>query len=178
MATHDERNFITETRNKFVSSAEIAIKEIRDKFAEFHSQLHQGEVNLINYVEKIRADILQKFDEMSPKLKEIQQCRNSVISILTNNSNKLLLETQLHSFTSEIDSVIGQSGIDKLIYLKWKFCELPINNICAISTMNSEELRSSSQPNRVRRPYIAESGEKRPKRQGYPAAFILNSQTP
>ena len=106
MATHDERNFITETRSEFVSSAEIAIIEIKNKFAEFHSQLHQGEVNLINYVEKIRADILQKFDEMSPKLKEIQDCRNSVISILTNNSNKQLLDTQLHSFTTEIDGII------------------------------------------------------------------------
>ena len=139
MATHDERNFITETRSEFVSSAEIAIIEIKNKFAEFHSQLHQGEVNLINYVEKIRADILQKFDEMSPKLKEIQDCRNSVISILTNNSNKQLLDTQLHSFTTEIDGIIGQSGIENLIRLKWIHCNLQVDNICVITDVNSLE---------------------------------------
>ena len=149
MATQEEQNFVTKTRNEFVLSAEIAIKEIKDKFENFHSQLHQGEVNLINYVEKIQADILHKFDEMTPKLNEIQQCRNSVISILTKNSNKQLLDTQLSSFNSEIDGVIRHTGIDNLIRLKWKFCELPINNICTITTVSPKEsVIHSSQPNR------------------------------
>ena len=138
MATQEEQNFITKTRNEFVMSAENAIKEIHDKFASFHSQLDQGESNLINNVEKIRKDILQKFDEITPKLEEIQQCRAAAISILRNNSNKQLLETQLSSFTAEIEGVIGQSGIDNLIGLKWKYCELPINNVCTFTTISAE----------------------------------------
>ena len=138
MATQEEQNFITNARNEFVMSAGNAIKEIHDKFASFHSQLDQGESNLINNVEKIQKDILQKFDEITPKLKEIQQCRAAAISILRNNSNKQLLETQLSSFTAEIEGVIGQSGIDNLIGLKWKYCELPINNVCTITTISAE----------------------------------------
>ena len=76
---------------------------------------------------------------MSPKLKEIQDCRNSVISILTNNSNKQLLDTQLHSFTTEIDGIIGQSGIENLIRLKWIHCNLQVDNICVITDVNSLE---------------------------------------
>ena len=148
MATQEEQNFVTKTRNEFVMSAENAIKEIRDKFVNFHSQLDQGESDLINNVEKVQADILQKFDEITPKLKEIQQCRDSVVSILRNNSNKQLLETQLSSLTAEIDGVIGKSEIDKLIKLKWKYCELPINDVCTIATMSPKEsVKHSPQAN-------------------------------
>ena len=144
MATYEEQNLITNTRNKFVLSAENAIEEIRNKFTDFRSQLDQGELNLIYTLKKTQADVLQKFDEITPKLKEIQQCRNSTISILTKNSNKQLLETQLHSFTAEIDGVIGQSGIDNLIRLKWKYCDLQADNICQISTVNSSKYRPTS----------------------------------
>ena len=144
MATQEEHNFITKTRNEFVMSAENAIRGIQFKFADFHTQLDRGENILIEYVEEIRANILQKFDEITPKLKEIQQCRDSVISILTNNSNKQLLETQLHSFTTEIDGVIGQSGIDNLIRLKWRYCDLKADNICQISAVNSSKRRPTS----------------------------------
>ena len=139
MATYEEQNFITNARNEFVMSAENAIREIQFKFADFHSQLDRGENILIEYVEEIQKDILQKFDEITPKLKEIQQCRDSVVSILTKNSNKQLLETQLSSFTAEIDGIIGQSEIDKLIRLKWKYCELPINDVCTIATISPKE---------------------------------------
>ena len=137
MATQEEQNFITKTRNEFTMSVENAIREIQYTFADFHSQLDRGESNLIEYVEEIQKDTLKKFDEITPKLKEIQQCRDSVIAILTKNSNKQLLDTQLHSFTTEIDGVIGQSGIDNLIRLKWKYFELQADNICEISTVNS-----------------------------------------
>ena len=148
MSTQKDQNFVTKTRNEFVLSAENAIKEIHDKFANFHSQLNRGEIDLINNVEKVQADILRKFDEITPKLKEIQQLRDSTISILRNNSNKQLLETQLSSFTAEIDRVIGQSEIDKLIRLKWKYCELPINDVCTIATINPKEsVRHSPQAN-------------------------------
>ena len=133
MATYEEQNFITKTRNTFVLSAETAIKEIKNKFAIFHSQLHQGERNLIYTIEKIQADILQKYDEITPKLKEIQRCRDSVISILTNNSNKQLLDTQLRTFTTEIDEVIGKSDIDKLINLKWRCSDLQVGTICQVT---------------------------------------------
>ena len=138
MATQEDQNFVTKTRNEFVLSAGNAIKEIHDKFANFHSQLDRGESDLINNVEKTQADILQKFDEITPKLKEIQQCRDSVTSILRNNTNKQFLDTQLHSFTTEIDGIIEQSGIDKLIGLKWKFYELPINDVCTFTTISAE----------------------------------------
>ena len=146
MSTQKDQNFVTKTRNEFVLSAENAIKEIHDKFANFHSQLNRGEIDLRNNVEKIQADILQKFDEITPKLKEIQQCRDAVIAILTNNTNKQLLETQLSSFTAEIDGVIGQSEIDKLIRLKWKYCELPINDVCTIATINHERPGAYTHP--------------------------------
>ena len=139
MATQEDQNFVTKMRNEFVMSAENAMKEIQFKFADFHSQLDRGENNLIEYVEEIQKDILQKFDEITPNLKEIQQCRDSVVSILRKNSNKQLLETQLSSLTAEIDGIIGQSEIDKLIRLKWKYCELPINDVCTIATMNPKE---------------------------------------
>ena len=135
MATQEEQNFITETRNEFVLSAENAIKEIKDKFAEFHSRLHQRELELIQSIQKTQADVLQKFDETTPKLIEIQQCRDSTISILTNNCNKQFLETQLRSFTTEIDRVLEKTGIDKLIRLKWK-CE-QIDNICQVTSTKS-----------------------------------------
>ena len=144
MATREEQNFITKTRNEFTISVENAIREIQNKFSDFHIQLHQRESNLIEYVEKIQKDILQKFDEITPKLKEIKQCRDSVIAILTNNTNKQLLETQLHSFTTEIDGVVGQSGIDNLIRLKWRYCNLQVDNICEISAMNSSKRRPTS----------------------------------
>ena len=139
MATQEEQNFITKTRNEFTISVDNAIREIQNKFSDFHTQLHQRENNLIDYVEEIQKDILQKFDEITPKLKEIQQCRDSTISILTNNTNKQLLETQLHSFTTEIEGVIGQSGIDNLIRLKWKYCELQVDNICEVLATNSSK---------------------------------------
>ena len=139
MATQEEHNFITKSRNEFAMSAENAIKEIHEKFANFHSQLDRGESNLINNVEKIQKDILQKFDEITPKLKEIQKCRDSTIAILTKNSNKQLLETQLHSFTTEIDGVIEQSCINNLVRLKWRYCNLQIDYICEIINTNSSK---------------------------------------
>ena len=143
MATQEEQNFVTKTRNTFVLSAETAIKEIKDKFANFHSQLHQGERNLIYTIEKNQADILQKYDEITFKLKEIQRCRDSVISILTNNSNKQFLDAQLRTFTTEIDEVIGKSDIDKLINLKWRCSDLQVDTICQITVGKfSEENRS------------------------------------
>ena len=132
MATYEEQNFITKTRNTFVLSAKTAIKEIKNQFVNFHSQLHQGERNLIYTIEKIQADILQKYDEIIPKLEEIQRCRDAVISILTNNLNKQLLNTQLRSFTTEINEVIGKSDIDKLINLKWRCNDLQVDTICQI----------------------------------------------
>ena len=143
MATYEEQNFITKTRNTFVLSAETAIKEIKNQFAIFHSQLHQGERNLIYTIEKNQADILQKYDEITLKLKEIQRCRDSVISILTNNSNKQLLDAQLRTFTTEINEVIGKSDIDKLINLKWRCSDLQVDTICQITVRKfSEEIRS------------------------------------
>ena len=139
MATQEEQNFIIKTRNEFAMSAENAIREIHDKFANFHSQLDQGELDLIYTLEKTQADILQKFDEITPKLNEMQQCRDSVVSILGKDTNKQLLEAQLHSFNTAIDKVIGQSEIDKLIELKWKYCELPINDVCTIATINPKD---------------------------------------
>ena len=138
MTTQEEQNFIAKSRNEFVLSAENAIKEIKDKFAEFHSQLDQRELELIQSIQKTQADVLQKFDETTPKLIEIQQCRDSTISILTNNSNKQLLETQLRSFTTEIDEVVKKTSIDKLISLKWK-CELQVDNICQITSTKSSK---------------------------------------
>ena len=139
MATYEEQNFITNTRNKFVLSAENAIEEIRNKFTDFRSQLDQGESNLIYTLKKTQADILQKFDKITPKLKEIQKCRDSTISILTKNSNKQFLETQLRSFTTEIDGIIGKSEIDKLIRLKWKRSRLKVDTICQITLTTLEK---------------------------------------
>ena len=139
MATYGELNLITKARNKFVLNTENAIKEIRDKFADFRSQLDQGELNLIDTLEKTQVDILQKFDEITPKLKEIQQCRDSVISILTKNSNKQFLETQLCTFTTEIDGIIGKSEIDKLIKLKWECSSLEADTICQITLTTLEK---------------------------------------
>ena len=144
MATQEEQNFVTKTRNTFVLSAETAIEEIKNQFANFHSQLHQGERNLIYTIEKAQADILQKYDEITPKLEEIQRCRDAVISILTNNSNKQFLDTQLRSFTSEINEVIGRSDIDKLIKLEWRCSNLQVDTICQIPFRKfSEENRYS-----------------------------------
>ena len=143
MATYEEQNFITKTRNTFVLNAETAIKEIKNKFAMFHSQLYQGERNLIYTIEKAQANILQKYDEITPKLKEIQRCRDSVISILTKNSNKQFLDAQLRSFMTEINEVIGKSDIDKLIDLKWRCSHLQVDTICQITVRKfSEENRS------------------------------------
>ena len=133
MATQEEQNFISNARNKFVLSAENAIKEIRNKFTDFRSQLVQGELDLIYTIEKTQADILQKYDEITPKLKEIERCRDSAISILTKDSNKQLLGTQLRTFTTEIDGVIGKSEIDKLIKLKWKCSILEVDTICQLT---------------------------------------------
>ena len=143
MATQEEQNLVTKTRNEFVLSAETAIKEIKNQFLNFHSQLHQGEVNLIYTIEKNQADILQKYDEITLKLKEIQRCRDSVISILANNSNKQFLDAQLRTFTTEINEVIGKSDIDKLINLKWRCSDLQVDTICQITVRKfSEENRS------------------------------------
>ena len=139
MATYEEQNFISNARNRFVLSAENSIKEIRDKFADFRSQLDQGESNLIYTLEKTQADILRKFDKITPKLKEIQQCRDSVVSILTKNSNKQFLETQLCTFTTEIDGIIGKSEIDKLIKLKWECSSLEADTICQITLTTLEK---------------------------------------
>ena len=139
MATYEEQNFISNARNKFVLNAENAIKKIRDKFADFRSQLDQGELNLIYTLEKTQKDILQKFDKITPKLKEIQQCRDSTISILTKNSNKQFLETQLRTFTTEIDGIIGKSEIDKLIRLKWKCSSLEVDTICQVTLTTLEK---------------------------------------
>ena len=73
---------------------------------------------------------------LTPKLIELLQCRDSTISILTNDSNKQFLETQLRSFTTEINEIVEKTSIDKLIGLKWKS---EADNICQVTSTKSSK---------------------------------------
>ena len=53
MSTQEERNFFAKTRNEFALSAENAIKEIHDKFANFHS-IGSRRSNLINMMKRFK----------------------------------------------------------------------------------------------------------------------------
>ena len=119
-------------RADFISKMELTVTEIKHKFSEFHNELFGKEAKLIRIVEKIQKDTLEKFDEMSPRLSEIEKGRESLISILTSNSNQKLLDTNLNSFSNEIDSIIGKSRIDRIIELKWKNDGISIGDICQL----------------------------------------------
>eukprot|EP00800_Vazella_pourtalesii_P010660 TRINITY_DN2603_c0_g1_i5.p1 TRINITY_DN2603_c0_g1~~TRINITY_DN2603_c0_g1_i5.p1 ORF type:complete len:293 (+),score=41.15 TRINITY_DN2603_c0_g1_i5:31-909(+) len=131
MATCEE-SVVTTRRADFVSKMELTVKEIKHKFREFHNELFGKEAKLISIVEKIQKDTLEKFDEMSPRLSEIEKGRESLISILTSNSNQKFLDTNLNSFSNEIDSIIGKSRIDRIIELKWKNDGISIGDICQL----------------------------------------------
>ena len=127
-----EESAVTKRRAEFISKMQLAVTEIQNKFNEFHSELFGKEAKLIRIVQKIQKDTLEKFDEMTPRLNEIEKGRESLISILTSNSNQKLLDMNLHSFSSEIDEIIGKSRIDRIIELKWKNGGISIDNICRI----------------------------------------------
>ena len=131
MATCEE-SVVTKRRSDFVSKMEFTVTEIKNKFIEFHNDLFRKEAKLSRIVQKIQQDTLEKFDDMLPRLNEIEKGRESLISILTSNSNQQLLDTNLHSFSSEIDKIIGKSRIDRIIELKWKGGGISIDDICQI----------------------------------------------
>ena len=127
-------NIIEQRRNEFINKMGAAVEEIKEKFATFHTQLFSKEASLIQLVENIQKNALDKFDnEIAPKLAEINQARGCLINIITSNSNQQFLDKQINNCDSEIDTIIGKSGIQRILEIKWKVEGLNIGNISQIT---------------------------------------------
>ena len=120
-------------RNEFIERIEKNISCLKNIFLMIHNQLHQKEATLIQQMEKIQKDTLDKFDtETIPKLTEIKQAQECIKNIISSNSNKEFMEKQVGEFNTEFENVVSQSGIQNLIELKWKIGPQQIDGMCLI----------------------------------------------
>ena len=132
MATFDGDSILKKRRGDFFHKMELAKAEIQDKFRGFHEELCNKEAKLIRVIEKIWDDTLVKLKQIRSEFEEIENIKNITITTVTSNSNKEFLEAQVDACNKKIDELIGKSGIDKVIELKWRNIGLQIGNICRI----------------------------------------------
>ena len=144
MADASGVDIIQEKRNDFIEQIERNTADIKSKFIALHQQLYQKENAIIGEMQRIQKETLEKFDtETVPKLTEIKQAQESIRNIISSNSNKEFMEKQVGEFNAEFDNILSQSGIQKLIELKWKIDTLNIDGICQIIiTDNTSKSRS------------------------------------
>ena len=132
MATLDGESILTERRSELFDKMELAKAEILEKFRGFHMELHDKEVKLIRVIDKIWDDTLVKLKRIGTEFEEIEKAKDFTISTVTSNSNREFMESQVDVCNYKLDEIIGKSGVDKAIELKWKDIGLQIGNICRI----------------------------------------------
>ena len=135
MADASGVDIIQANRNDFIEQIGRNTTDIKSKFRALHLLLYQKENAIIKEMQRIQKETLKKFDkEIVPKLTEIKQAQESIRNIVSSNSNKEFMEKQVGNFNTEFDNILSQSGIQKLIELKWKIGTLNIDGICQIIT--------------------------------------------
>ena len=134
---------VGQRRGEFIKKMESTADEIKDKFTTYHKQLFRKEASLLELVKKIRIETLNRFDnEIAPKLIQIDKAKDKLLDI-TSGFSEEFREKQNEAFNSEIDSVLGKSGFQRVIELNWKIGGLNIDKVCVVEA--NIALNSSTQ---------------------------------
>ena len=106
---------------------------------------------------------------ITPKLIEINKAKESLINI-TRTFSEEFRKKQNEAFNSEIDTVIGKFGFQKLIDLNWKVSGINIDTVCmvkaniALNASTQEALIHESSPTpHLYQPIIISKPRKRSK---------------
>ena len=122
-------------RTEFTEKIQNARQDIQTKFIELGDKLKQVETRLLERLDGIESEILNKFELSSKALLEISEAKKQIIGTLKTDLTNSLARNTIEMYEKEIEKIKNNSTIDSsTIQLKWnadqfeKLCELTLTD--------------------------------------------------
>ena len=130
-------------KTEFLTRVTMVKSEIKAKFQSIREEFDEKELNLLLKVAEIEQEIIEKYESLSVRLKEMIELREETSRILKCNSHSLLLEKNLETSDKEIETIIRDTKIESNFNLTWNSKHFDITNeICEITTtLNKLQLK-------------------------------------